>query len=145
MRWRVELFNKANKSGKNLKSINSSKKNVILIFILLSLLVSVIKSFCGAKSVIKHRITQLSLLKLHKYNDLFTKFLDAIAYKGRSRIYQIFKELLDNIAQFTQRTKPSNRDTVLVKDLPLLLWQLANESEDSKKNAYGPGDGKFIR
>lgn len=46
VRWNIELFNNANKSGNNLKSINSCKKNVILIFILLSLLASIIKTFC---------------------------------------------------------------------------------------------------
>lgn len=98
VRWNIELFNKANKSGNSLKSINSSKKNVILIFILLSLLASIIKTFCGTKAVIKHKITNLSLLKLHKYNDLFNDFVNALAYKSRSTIYRIFKELLDIIA-----------------------------------------------
>ena len=96
VRWNIELFNKANKSGNNLKSINSSKKNVILIFLLLSLLVSIIKTFCGAKAVLRHGITNLSLLKLHKYNSLLYDFLYALAYKSRSCIYQIFKELLAN-------------------------------------------------
>lgn len=44
-------------------------------------------------------------------------------------------ELLDDISQFTQRTKPYNRDTVLIKDMHLLLWQIFNEGDASYKNA----------
>ena len=135
VRWNIELFNKANKSGNNLKSINSSKKNVILIFILLSLLSSIIKTFCGTKAVLKHEITNLSLLKLHKYNDLFDDFVDALANKSRSTIYRIFKELLANIAEFCTRTTPSQRDRILLKDLPLLFWQIANQPVTSCKIA----------
>ena len=40
-------------------------------------------------------------------------------------------ELLDDISQFTQRTKPYNRDTVLINDIPLFLWQIFNEAEAS--------------
>lgn len=133
VRWNIELFNKANKSGNNLKSINSCKKNVILIFILLSLLVSIIKTFCGTKAVLKHGITNLSLLKLHRYNDLFGDFLNALAYKSRSSIYQIFKELLADIAKFCTRTEPSMRDRIMLKDLPLLFWQIANQPVTSGK------------
>ena len=75
IRWNIELFNKAEKSGCNLKSINSSKKNIILIFIPLSLLFSLIKTYCAAKTMIKHKIDDLSLLKVHTYNVLYEKLL----------------------------------------------------------------------
>ena len=88
----IELFNKAAKSGCNLKSINSSKKNIILIFILLSLLFLLIKTYCAAKTMIKHKIDDLSLLKVHTYNVLYEKLLFAFAYRNRSTIYQVFKD-----------------------------------------------------
>lgn len=91
IRWNIELFNKASKSGCNLKSINSSKKNIILIFILLSLLFSLIKTYCAAKTMIRHKIDDLSLLKVHTYNVLYEKLLFAFAYRNRSTIYQVFK------------------------------------------------------
>ena len=91
IRWNIELFNKASKSGCNLKSINSSKKTIILIFILLSLLFSLIKTYCAAKTMIRHKIDDLSLLKVHTYNVLYEKLLFAFAYRNRSTIYQVFK------------------------------------------------------
>lgn len=133
IRWNIELFNKAAKSGCNLKSINSSKKNIILIFILLSLLVSLIKTYCAAKTMIKHKIDDLSLLKVHTYNVLYEKLLHAIAYRNRSTIYQIFKELLCEIALSCKRSKPSQRDRLAIKDLPLLLWQIVKQPGFKRK------------
>lgn len=133
IRWNIELFNKAAKSGCNLKSINSSKKNIILIFILLSLLVSLIKTYCAAKTMIRHKIDDLSLLKVHTYNVLYEKLLFAFAYRNRSTIYQVFKELLGEIALSCKRSKPSQRDRLLIKDLPLLLWQIVNQPGFKRK------------
>ena len=133
IRWNIELFNKAAKSGCNLKSINSSKKNIILIFILLSLLFSLIKTYCAAKTMIRHKIDDLSLLKVHTYNVLYEKLLFAFAYRNRSTIYQVFKELLGEIALNARRSKPSNRDRVLLKDLPLLIWQIVNHPRPDRK------------
>ncbi len=135
IRWNIELFNKAAKSGCNLKSINSSKKNIILIFILLSLLVSLIKTYCAAKTMIKHKIDDLSLLKVHTYNVLYEKLLFAFAYRNRSTIYQVFKELLGEIALCCKRSKPSQRDRLLIKDLPLLLWQIVNQPGFKRKSS----------
>lgn len=59
---RMSYSTKLIRSDNNLKCINSNNKNVILSFILFSLLVSVIKLFCGVKAVLKHGIAQLSLL-----------------------------------------------------------------------------------
>ena len=38
-----------------------------------------------------------------------------------------FKELFDDICSYCQKTTPSNRDRALLKDLPLLLWQIVNQ------------------
>ena len=123
------MFNKAAKSGSNLKSINSSKKNIILIFIfiLLLLLVSLIKTYYAAKTMIRHKFDNLSLLKVHTYNVLYEKLLFAFAYRNRSTIYQIFKELLREIALSCKRSKPSQRDRLLIKEQPLLLRQIVNQ------------------
>ncbi|SFS83170.1 hypothetical protein SAMN02910357_02092 [Succinivibrio dextrinosolvens] len=140
IRRNIELFNKATKSGSNLKSINSSKKNIILIFILLSLLVSLINTHSATKTMIKHRIDDLSLLKVHTYNVLYEKLLFAVAYRNRSTIYQIFKELLGEIALCCKRSKPSQRDRILIKDLPLLLWQIFNQLFFNEKSLNDLGD-----
>ena len=47
----------------------------------------------------------------------------------------IYKELLDDIALLCQRTKPSNRDAVKLKDLPTLVWQIINQPNPSAKIA----------
>ena len=105
----------------------------ILIFILLSLLVSLIKTYCAAKTMIKHKIDDLSLLKVHTYNVLYEKLLFAFAYRNRSTIYQVFKELLGEIALCCKRSNPSQRDRLLIKDLPLLLWQIVNQPGFKRK------------
>ena len=102
IRWSIELFNKANKQSSCLQSINSANKNIILIFLLLSLLVSIIKTYCGHKARFE---------------------------------YKILKELLDDIALNARRSKPSNRDRVLLKDLPLLIWQIVNHPRPDRKVA----------
>ena len=111
------------------------KSFIILIFLLLSLLVSIIKTYCGHKARFEHNINYLSLLKLHKRNLSFRKLFDALLNKGSSTVYQILKELLDDIALNARRSKPSNRDRVLLKDLPLLIWQIVNHPRLDRKVA----------
>ena len=38
LRWTIEIFNKALKQGCNFESINSSNKNIVLFFLMLSIL-----------------------------------------------------------------------------------------------------------
>lgn len=92
--WQDELFNKANKSDNNLKCINSNNKNVILSFILFSLLVSVIKLFCGVKAVLKHGIAQLSLLNCINTILCLPSFL-MHSHTKADREYIKFYELLE--------------------------------------------------
>ena len=135
IRWSIELFNKANKQSSCLQSINSANKNIILIFLLLSLLVSIIETYCGHKARFEYNLNWLSLLKLHKLNQSFRKLFDALLNKGLSTVYLILKELLDDIALNARRSKPSNRDRVLIKDLPLLIWQIVNHPRPDRKVA----------
>ena len=44
-----------------------------------------------------------------------------------STVYQIFKEPIDEISRLCQRTKPSKRDTILLKDLPTLVNQIVKQ------------------
>lgn len=98
LRWAIELFNKANKRSNCLKSINSTNENIILTFILLSLTVSIIKTFTGLKCVISNGFAWISMLKLHKQNECFKKLFNALLNRKLSTVYQIFKELLDDIS-----------------------------------------------
>ena len=51
LRWQIELFNKANKSGNCLQSINSANHNIILTFILLSIADSILKTICAVEAM----------------------------------------------------------------------------------------------
>lgn len=135
LRWAIELINKANKRSNCLKSINSANENIILTFILLSLTVSIIKNFTGLKCVINNGFAWISMLKLHKQNECFDVLFKALLFRKSSTVYQIFKELLDEIARLCQRTKPSKRDTILLKDLPTLVNQIVNQPNPSAKIA----------
>lgn len=126
LRWAIELFNKANKRSNCLKSINSANENIILSFILLSLTVSIIKTYTGLKCAKDNSFEWISMLKLHKQIECFDVLFKALLLRKSSTVYQIFKELLDEIARLCQRTKPSKRDTILLKDLPTLVNQIVN-------------------
>lgn len=75
------------------------------------------------------------MLKLHKQNECFNVLFKALLLRKSSTVYQIFKELLDDIALLCQRTEPSNRDIVKLKDLPTLVWQIVNQPNLSAKIA----------
>ncbi|MDD6067908.1 MAG: transposase, partial [Succinivibrio sp.] len=134
VRWSIELFNKANKRSNCLQSINSADKNIILTFVLLSLIASLSKTYCGIKAMLKKNIQWISMLKLHKLNTAFSNLFRSLQSLNLSSIYQIFKELFDEISMHCQRTTPSNRDRVLLKDLPLLVWQIVNQPNPFDKN-----------
>lgn len=104
LRWAIELFNKANKRS-SLKSINSANENIILSFILLSLTVSIIKTYTGLKCAKDNSFKWISMLKLHKQNGCFEGLFKALLFRKSSTVYQIFKELLDDIDLLCQRTK----------------------------------------
>ena len=117
-----------------LQSINSADKNIILTFVLLSLIASLSKTYCGIKAMLKKNIQWISMLKLHKLNTAFSKLFRSLQSLKLSSIYQIFKELFDEISMHCQRTTPSNRDRVLLKDLPLLVWQIVNQPNPFDNN-----------
>lgn len=75
------------------------------------------------------------MLKLHKQNECFNVLFKVLLLRMSSTVYQIFKELLDDIALLCQRTEPSNRDIVKLKDLPTLVWQIVNQPNLSAKIA----------
>ena len=134
VRWSIELFNKANKRSNCLQSINSADKNIILTFVLLSLIASLTKTYCGIKAMLKKNIQWISILKLHKLNSVFSKLFKSLQSLKLSSIYQIFKDLFDEISMHCQRITPSNHDRVLLKEVPLLLWQIINQPNPFDKS-----------
>ena len=84
--------------------------------------------------MLKKNIQWISMLKLHKLNTAFSKLFKNLQSLKLSSIYQIFKELFDEISIHCQRTTPSNRERVLLKDLPLLVWQIVNQPNPFDEN-----------
>ena len=85
--------------------------------------------------MLKKNIQWISMLKLHKLNTSFSKLFKSLQTLKLSSIYQIFKELFDEISTQCQRTTTSNRDRILLKDLPLLVWQIVNQPNPFDQNA----------
>jgi hypothetical protein len=63
--------------------------------------------------------------------------LDCLTYPGSLKLIKInwLSENVPNIAEFCKRTTPSKRDRILLKDLPLLFWQIANQPVTTSKIA----------
>lgn len=123
MRWQIELFNKANKTGNGLMAINSDKKPIIIAFLLMSIIASLIKSLVIMQAVIRGLITcdKLSMLQCHQ--NLKVGFTDAILKlsKGRTTKFQVFKELCLRIVRLCKRSKCSKRDRMAFKDLEIQI------------------------
>ena len=68
-------------------------------------------------------------------DDCFEFLFNELLFRKSSTVYQIFKELLDDIALLCQRTELSNRDTILLKDLPTLVNQIVNQPNPFAKIA----------
>lgn len=81
----------------------------------------------GLKCAKDNSFGWISMLKLHKQNECFEGLFKTLLFRKSSIVYQIFKELLDDIALLCQRTKPSKRDTILLKDLPTLVKQIVKQ------------------
>ncbi len=122
LRWSIEIFNKCLKSGNSMAGVNSLKANIIVEMVMFSLIASLIKTYYGMKAIGEKGMEELSMLNLHRnFNSSFSDAINALITKGRSSISQIFKELVAEISQPCLRAKPSERDTLKLKDLPLLI------------------------
>ena len=78
-RWCIEFFFACLQQGNCLKSINSSNKNIILSYILISLIAALLKSYLALCSVLRQgiKLISVSMLKLHYkfflFDELFFK------------------------------------------------------------------------
>ncbi len=88
-------------------------RTLFSLLFLLSLTVSIIKTYTGIKCAKNNSFEWISMLKIHKQNECFETLFKALLFRKSSTVYQNFKELLDEIALLCQRTKPSKRDTIL--------------------------------
>lgn len=76
------------------------------------------------------RHTQQEAGYIAAFTSLYKVDQKSVAHSSGS----IYKELLANIAEFCKRTIPSQRDRILLKDLPL-LWQIFKQPVTSRKSA----------
>ena len=120
-RWTVELFMKALKTGNSLQAINSSKKHIILFFVIMSVVTSLIKTYIGLLTLQDNpSIKALSMLKLHSCC-IFKEFFRKACFVKKTVFYEQLKKVKDFISSNCQRTKPSARDALKLKDMILLV------------------------
>ena len=120
-RWTVELFMKALKTGNSLQAINSSKKHIILFFVIMSVVTSLIKTYIGLLTLQDNPgIKALSMLKLHSCC-IFKEFFRKACFVKKTVFYEQLKKVKDFISSNCQRTKPSARDALKLKDMILLV------------------------
>ena len=120
-RWTVELFMKALKTGNSLQAINSSKKHIILFFVIMSVVTSLIKTYIGLLTLQDNpSIKALSMLKLHSCC-IFKEFFRKACFVKKTVFYERLKKVKDFISSNCQRTKPSARDALKLKDMILLV------------------------
>ncbi len=127
MRWQIELFNKANKEGSGLISINSDNKHIILSFLLMGVMASLIKSFVVMKAEAGGYAAPgtISLLLAHKGRVICRSFRKNLMrlLKGRTTKFQVFKDLCREVAETCLRTRRSKSSRRKGKDLEI---QIAN-------------------
>ena len=112
---------KALKTGNSLQAINSSKKHIILFFVIMSVVTSLIKTYIGLLTLQDNpSIKALSMLKLHSCC-IFKEFFRKACFVKKTVFYEQLKKGKDFISSNCQRTKPSARDALKMKDMILLV------------------------
>ena len=135
-RWSCEIMFKALKSSNSLCSINSSIKEIILLFIYASIGSYLVKKLIAKQLQKKKRDDQrkkreISLLKMASSIRDIGPLLKAMVKGAKSTIYNEiskFEGLLDSM----MRTKPSQRDIDLKKDVSLLVDKIYNTHHMTK-------------
>lgn len=95
-RWALEFFFACLQQGNCLKSINSSNKNIILSYILLSLMAALLKTYLALCALLKKgkEFISISLLKRHYkfflFDELFSKF-------GKVEKTQLYESMMNNL------------------------------------------------
>ncbi|MDD7022812.1 MAG: transposase [Aeromonadales bacterium] len=96
-RWQIELFNKANKEGSGLVSINSDNKHIIISFLLMGIMASLIKSFVITRAEASGLAGpgSISMLLANKGREICETFKKNLMrlLEGRTTKFQVFKDL----------------------------------------------------
>lgn len=126
LRWNIELSNMCNKSGSSLSGGNSGIKQIILIFVLASVIAYCLKACFANIARAKYGIEWLSMEKCHCVTTQVIDLIKALIGRGATVRWERSKALAEHMATKCQRTTPSQRDKDRLKDLPLLLDYINN-------------------
>lgn len=133
LRWTIEIFNKALKQGCNFESINSSNKNIVLFFLMLSILTALHKIAVANIAKIRLGMFFISTLKLFCLDE-FEKLFKAYT-KGKSTVYKVINKLVNIIKDKCVKSKPSRRDELLLKDQELLIKIIISSQNNTCNNS----------
>jgi hypothetical protein len=137
LHWRLEFFFEQLKQGECMRSINSSDKNIILIFVLLSIISALIKLFLTINAALKgnKKLIELSYLKIHNKTHLFEKLYSVIGRARQSKIYEVMDEVEKLILKYCLRSRVSKPNKEKGKDYPTLIADLVKDDSSENETA----------
>ena len=137
LRWRLEFFFEQLKQGECMRSINSSDKNIILIFVLLSIISALIKLFLTINAALKgnKKLIELSYLKIHNKTHLFAKLYSVIGRARQSKIYEVMDEVEKLILKYCLRSRVSKPNKEKGKDYLTLIADLIKDDSSENETA----------
>ena len=129
-----------------MRAINSSDKNIILIFVLLSIISALIKLFLTINAALKgnKKLIELSYLKIHnkthlfaKHNKthLFAKLYSVIGRARQSKIYEVMDEVEKLILKYCLRSRVSKPNKEKGKDYLTLIADLIKDDSSENETA----------
>ena len=106
-----------------MRAINSSDKNIILIFVLLSIISALIKLFLTINAALKgnKKLIELSYLKIHN--------------KRQSKIYEVMDEVEKLILKYCLRSLVSKPNKEKGKDYPTVIKDLIKDDSSENETA----------
>ena len=120
-----------------MRSINSSDKIIILIFVLLSIISALIKLFLTVNAALKgnKKLIELSYLKIHNKTHLFAKLYSVIWRARQSKIYEVMDEVEKLILKYCLRSRVSKPNKEKGKDYPTLIADLVKDDSSENETA----------
>ena len=122
-----------------MRAINSSDKNIILIFVLLSIISALIKLFLTINAALKgnKKLIELSYLKIHNHNKthLFAKLYSVIGRARQSKIYEVMDEVEKLILKYCLRSRVSKPNKEKGKDYLTLIADLVKDDSSENETA----------
>ena len=116
---------------------NSSDKNIILIFVLLSIISALIKLFLTINAALKgnKKLIELSYLKIHNKTHLFAKLYSVIGRARQSKIYEVMDEVEKLILKYCLRSRVSKPNKEKGKDYLTLIADLIKDDSSENETA----------